>query len=242
MAPQQDHVLGDRADRRTPFDGVFNTVKTILVSTPDVTRLPQVQEITARCREHPRHRLRARVHRGGRPDHGRRRRRTVRYTAKTLMPRLIVAFVAAHFSPLFCSQIISVADAMTTALAGSDPTTARVDRDRVRRSTTPTTVNRGAAVRRARRDHVFPARRGRVLLHHPPRRPGHPRHHRTARRGLSCPAAAGTGRQAVVAVADRLPADPAAADPHVAGRGVDPAEPGVRRARCWACPAAACST
>jgi hypothetical protein len=103
------------------FTAVFSAVKTMLVSTPDITRLPQVQTITDRS-------VTvidivfvlaflaagALIMVGGGDEKS-------RYTVKTLIPRMIVGFVAAHFSPLFCSQIIQLADAIATALAGGSP-------------------------------------------------------------------------------------------------------------------------
>jgi len=43
-----------------------------------------------------------------------------RYTAKDLVPRCIVGFVAAHFSQLWCTQMISLANALTRALVQDD--------------------------------------------------------------------------------------------------------------------------
>jgi hypothetical protein len=41
-----------------------------------------------------------------------------RYTAKDLLPRAVVGFVAAHFSPLLCSTLIRLANAFTAAFTG----------------------------------------------------------------------------------------------------------------------------
>jgi Conjugal transfer protein TrbL len=103
------------------FSGVFKVLKNVLMSTPDVTTLPQVQEITARAvTVLDVVFVLAFVAAGALTMFAGGDERS-RYTAKTLMPRMIVAFIVAHFSPLFCSQITSVAGAMTTALAGGDP-------------------------------------------------------------------------------------------------------------------------
>jgi hypothetical protein len=42
-----------------------------------------------------------------------------RYTIKDLLPRLIVAFIAAHFAPLICSQAIRLSQGLTGAFAGT---------------------------------------------------------------------------------------------------------------------------
>ncbi|TNH22186.1 hypothetical protein FHG89_29735 [Micromonospora orduensis] len=43
-----------------------------------------------------------------------------RYTIKDLLPRLIVGFVAAHFSQLWCGMLIDLANALTAALTTGD--------------------------------------------------------------------------------------------------------------------------
>jgi hypothetical protein len=103
------------------FTAMFTSVKDLLVSTPDVTQLPQVQTVTARTTTV----LDAifvlafltagalTIFAGGNEN--------ARYTAKTLLPRIIFAFVVAHFSPLFCSKIIDLANAITVNLAGGSP-------------------------------------------------------------------------------------------------------------------------
>jgi hypothetical protein len=47
-----------------------------------------------------------------------------RYTAKDLAPRLVVGFIAAHFSQLFCSQAVALANALTLAVTGEKSDTA----------------------------------------------------------------------------------------------------------------------
>jgi hypothetical protein len=103
------------------FTEIFTAVKSLLVSTPDITQLPQVQTVTART-------VTvidavfvlaflaagAMIMIAGGDEKS-------RYTVRTLMPRMVVAFIAAHFSPLFCSRIIEVADAIGAALAGDSP-------------------------------------------------------------------------------------------------------------------------
>src|SRR5262249_15016700 len=43
-----------------------------------------------------------------------------RYTAKDLVPRCIVGFVASHFSQLWCAKMIELANALTSALTQDD--------------------------------------------------------------------------------------------------------------------------
>jgi hypothetical protein len=103
------------------FTVLFTAAQKILVTTPDVTRLPQVQMITSRTvgivdAVFVLAFLTAGaliITAGGNEN--------TRYTAKLLLPRLVFAFIAAHFSPLFCSKIITFADAIAVALAGSRP-------------------------------------------------------------------------------------------------------------------------
>jgi hypothetical protein len=103
------------------FDSMFNTVKTILVSTPDVTTLPQVQTVTARAVTvvdiiFVLAFLTAgilTVFAGGNEK--------ARYTAKALLPRLVFAFVIAHFSPEFCSKIITLANGVSAAMSSDGP-------------------------------------------------------------------------------------------------------------------------
>jgi hypothetical protein len=96
--------------------GLVSAITSALLITPDVTTLPQVQALTGRsiwivdsvfvlvfvaagvltmtaggdARAH--------------------------YTAKDLLPRLVVGFVAAHFSQLIAGRLIELANAVTTAL------------------------------------------------------------------------------------------------------------------------------
>lgn len=103
------------------FTTVFTAVNTILVATPDVTTLPAVRTVTARttmvldavfvlvflCAG-----VMTMVAGGD---------EKTRYTAKHLMPRIVTGFVVAHFSPLLCSQLITLTDAASAALSGGKP-------------------------------------------------------------------------------------------------------------------------
>lgn len=103
------------------FTSIFTAVKGLLVSTPDITQLPQVQTVTARTvTVVDAVFVLAFLAAGilimfGGGDEG------SRYTVKTLMPRMIVGFIAAHFSPLFCATLIDLADAISGALASGEP-------------------------------------------------------------------------------------------------------------------------
>jgi hypothetical protein len=103
------------------FTGVFNAVKTMLVSTPDVTTLPQVQALTGRAASILDIVFVLAFIAAGALTMAAGGSERVRYTAKDLLPRLVVAFVAAHFSSLFTSRMISVADGVATGLAAGSP-------------------------------------------------------------------------------------------------------------------------
>jgi len=103
------------------FQDMFHAVAGLLVATPDVTALPQVQLLTARSvtvldivfvLAWLAAGVLTMVDGAG---------ERARYTAKQLMPRLIVAFVLAHFSPLWMSRLLVLVNAMTSALIGSQP-------------------------------------------------------------------------------------------------------------------------
>ncbi|OKI45710.1 hypothetical protein [Micromonospora sp. CB01531] len=106
------------------LDALFGLISSVLLVTPKVTGLPQVQALTGRSvlvvdTVFVLAFLAAGVltmTAGG--------SETTRYTVKDLLPRLIVGFVAAHFSQLWCGMLIDLANALTAALttgeAGSD--------------------------------------------------------------------------------------------------------------------------
>src|SRR5919112_2885030 len=95
---------------------LIGAITTALLVTPDVTALPQVQALTGRSV--------AIVDTvfvlvfvaagvltmtAGGDDRA-------RYTTKDLLPRLVVAFVAAHFSQLIAGRLIELANAVTAAV------------------------------------------------------------------------------------------------------------------------------
>ncbi|MGW3606881.1 conjugal transfer protein TrbL family protein [Micromonospora sp. NPDC005161] len=98
------------------LDALIGVISSALLVTPNVTALPQVQALTGRS---------VLVvdtvfvlafvavgvltmTAGGSEGS--------RYTVKDLIPRLIVGFVAAHFSQLWCGMLIDLANALTAAL------------------------------------------------------------------------------------------------------------------------------
>ncbi len=104
------------------FTSLFAAVKDILVATPDVTRLPQVRTITTRV-EMVLDVVFGLVFLAAAgltmvAGHDER----ARHTTRTLVPRMVVAFVAAHYSPLLCSQLITLLDAVTTGVSGTRST------------------------------------------------------------------------------------------------------------------------
>lgn len=102
------------------LNGLFALMAKILLVTPNVTTLPQVQALTGR----------AvwivdtlfvlvflaigvlTIAAGG--------DERSRYTVKDLLPRAVVGFIAAHFSQLIAGQMIELANAMTAALTEQD--------------------------------------------------------------------------------------------------------------------------
>ena len=102
------------------LDSLFALITGALLRTPDVTALPQVQALTGRSIW-----IVDTVFvlvftavgvltmlAGGDEK--------ARYTAKDLIPRGVVGFVAAHFSQLFCTKMIELANAMTAAVTADD--------------------------------------------------------------------------------------------------------------------------
>ncbi|MGN9920272.1 hypothetical protein [Micromonospora palomenae] len=106
------------------LDALFAVISSILLVTPNVTALPQVQALTGRSvlvvdtvfvLAFAAAGVLTMTAGGGEES---------RYRVKDLLPRLIVGFVAAHFSQLWCGMLIDLANALTAALTtpegGSD--------------------------------------------------------------------------------------------------------------------------
>ena len=102
------------------FDALIGLITDVLLITPNVTALPQVQALTGRSvlivdTVYVLVFLAAGVLTmvAGSDEHS-------RYTVKDLVPRAVVGFVAAHFSQLWCATLINLANAVTAALT-SEP-------------------------------------------------------------------------------------------------------------------------
>ncbi|MGX4657868.1 conjugal transfer protein TrbL family protein [Micromonospora sp. SCSIO 07396] len=100
---------------------IFDLITGILLHTPKVTALPQVQALTGRSvwivdtvfvLAFVAAGVLVMVAGGGEQS---------RYTVKDLLPRLVVGFTAAHFSQLACAQLIDVANALTAAISEAGP-------------------------------------------------------------------------------------------------------------------------
>ncbi|MGC4885724.1 conjugal transfer protein TrbL family protein [Micromonospora sp. DT227] len=116
------YVLGQILDWLTTailatLDALIGVISSALLITPDVTGLPQVQALTGRSVwVVDTVFVLAFVAAGALTMTAGGDERS-RYTIKDLLPRLIVAFVAAHFSQLWCGMLIDLANALTTALS-----------------------------------------------------------------------------------------------------------------------------
>lgn len=102
------------------FDGLIGVITTALLLTPDVTTLPQVQALTGRsvlivdiCFVLFFVAAGVLTMTAGGDERA-------RYTAKDLVPRCVVGFVASHFSQLWCAKMIELANALTAALTQDD--------------------------------------------------------------------------------------------------------------------------
>jgi hypothetical protein len=99
----------------TGFLDLLSIIEKGLLVSPDVTGLPQVQALTGKSVWIvDTVFVLAFVATGTLTMLGGSER--ARYEVKDLLPRLIVAFVAAHFSPLFCGLLIEAANAFTAAV------------------------------------------------------------------------------------------------------------------------------
>jgi hypothetical protein len=99
------------------LDAVFGLITDVLLTTPQVTGLPQVQALTGRSVwVVDTVFVLAFVAAGALTMTAGGDERS-RYAVKDLLPRLVVGFVAAHFSQLFCGQLIELANAVTAAIS-----------------------------------------------------------------------------------------------------------------------------
>ena len=101
------------------LDAIFDLITGILLTTPKVTAFPQVQALTGRSVWIVDTvfvvafvAVGVLVMVAGGDERS-------RYTAKDLLPRLVVGFTAAHFSQLVCAQLIDLTNALTGAIGDS---------------------------------------------------------------------------------------------------------------------------
>jgi hypothetical protein len=102
------------------FDAVVGVVNHILLVSPDVTGLPQVQALTGKSTWIVDSvfvlvfvAIGALTMLAGGDERA-------RYTAKDLLPRAVVGFIAAHFSQLLCGQAITLANGLTLGLTSNN--------------------------------------------------------------------------------------------------------------------------
>jgi hypothetical protein len=98
------------------FDAVFGVIAHGLLPSPDVTALPQVQGLADRAATVVDILFVLAVITGAVLIMVAGGQEGSRYTVKDLGPRLVVAFVAAHFSLVLCGRAIGVANAVTMSL------------------------------------------------------------------------------------------------------------------------------
>ncbi|MFG2059369.1 conjugal transfer protein TrbL family protein [Micromonospora sp. NPDC048930] len=98
------------------LDALFGVIGSALLITPNVTSLPQVQALTGRSVLVVDTVFVLAFVAAGVLTMTAGGSETTRYTIKDLIPRLIVGFVAAHFSQLWCGMLIDLANALTGAL------------------------------------------------------------------------------------------------------------------------------
>ncbi|GAB3861918.1 hypothetical protein ACFPIJ_47235 [Dactylosporangium cerinum] len=102
------------------FDGLIGVITNALLVTPDVTTLPQVQALTGRSVLVVDLVFVLFFVAAGALTMSAGGDERSRYTAKDLVPRCIVGFVAAHFSQLWCAKMIDLANALAAALTQED--------------------------------------------------------------------------------------------------------------------------
>ncbi len=102
------------------FDAIVGGVNHILLVSPDLTGLPQVQALTGKSIWVVDSvfvlvfvAIGAMTMLAGGDERA-------RYTAKDLLPRAVVGFIAAHFSQLLCGQAIGLANALTLGLTSNN--------------------------------------------------------------------------------------------------------------------------
>jgi hypothetical protein len=102
------------------FDALFAVIAKGLLVSPDVTGLPQVQALSGRSVWVVDTVFVLAFVAAGVLTTTRGGDERARYTVKDLAPRLVVGFIAAHFSQLFIAQAIALANGLTDGLTPGD--------------------------------------------------------------------------------------------------------------------------
>jgi hypothetical protein len=102
------------------FDTLFAAIAKVFLVSPDVTALPQVQALTGRSVWVVDTVFVLAFVTAGVLTITAGGEERARYTVKDLAPRLVVGFVAAHFSTLLCGQAIGLANGLTDGLTPGD--------------------------------------------------------------------------------------------------------------------------
>jgi hypothetical protein len=102
------------------FDAIFGVIAKGLLATPDVTILPQVQALSGRTVLIVDSLFVLAFLAAGGLTMAAGGQERARYTVKDLAPRLVVGFIAAHFSQLFASKAIGLTAGLTDALTPGD--------------------------------------------------------------------------------------------------------------------------
>jgi hypothetical protein len=102
------------------FDAIFALIAEGLLVTPDVTGLPQVQALAGRSVWVVDTVFVLAFLAAGVLTMAAGGDERARYTVKDLAPRLVVGFIAAHFSQIFAGQAITLANGLTEALTPGD--------------------------------------------------------------------------------------------------------------------------
>jgi hypothetical protein len=98
------------------LDGLISVITGSLLVSPDVTGLPQIQALTGRAVWIADTAFVLAFVAAGAMTMSAGGNERMRYGAKDLLPRLVVGFVAAHFSMLWCGKLIELGNAFTAAL------------------------------------------------------------------------------------------------------------------------------
>lgn len=99
------------------LNAIFGLITDVLLTTPQVTALPQVQALTGRSVWIVDTAFVLVFVAAGTMIMVSGGNEQSRYTVKELAPRLVVGFIAAHFSQLLCGELITLANALSGAIS-----------------------------------------------------------------------------------------------------------------------------